>query len=157
MIPAMLASRIWRDPTTESPSVSDVQLDRSSRVARRGANEGRPFEAVDEVARLELLDAGELELIARHLARRASAETALLAAHDATDARIEVLAAWGVTAGRDGLPRSPAEGFGRRAPPLRQADSNPPLGGRVVPSAECGSSDQCSPGLRRPICRRSRG
>src|SRR5579875_1968367 len=68
-VPAILASPIWRDPTTESPSMSDAQLDRSSRVARRGANEGRPFEAVDEVARFELLDTGEAELIARDLAR----------------------------------------------------------------------------------------
>lgn len=156
-VPAILASDIWRDPTTESPSVSDAQLDRSSRVARRGANEGRLFEAVDEVARFELLDTGDGGLIARDLVRRVGAETTLLAAHDPTDARIEVLAAWGVTAGRGGLPRSPAEGFVRRRPPLRRPDSNPPLAGRVVPSGECGSSDQCWPGLRRPICRRSRG
>lgn len=155
-VPASLASPIWRDPTTESPSMSDAQPDRSSRVARRGANEGRPFEAVDEVTRSDLLGAGELELIARDLTQRAGPETTLLAAHDATDASVAVLAAWGAAAGRGGLPRSPADGFVRRTPPLRRPDSNPPPGGRVVPSAEYGT-DQCWSELGRPVCRRSRG
>lgn len=124
---------------------------------RQGANEGRPFEAVDEVARSDLLGAGELKLIARDLALRFGAETTQLVAHDAADASVAVLAAWRIAAGRGGLPRSPADGFARRTPPRRRPDSNPPLAGRVVPSAVCGSSDQCWSELRRPVCRRSRG
>ena len=93
--------------------MSDSQLDRPSRVARRGADAGRLFEAVDEVA-LSDLGAGELGLIARDLARRVGAQSTLLAVQDAAGASVEVLAAWDVVPGRDGLPLSAADRFLRR-------------------------------------------
>jgi hypothetical protein len=53
----------------------------------------------------------QLGLIARDLARRLGAESTVLAVQDETGTSVEVLAAWGVVAGRDGLPSSATDGF----------------------------------------------
>jgi diguanylate cyclase (GGDEF)-like protein len=66
-----------------------------------------------------------LELIVRDLARAVGAEISVLGAIDPKRENVEVLAAWGVALGADGLPLAAGDGFAARALRFERATVEP--------------------------------
>lgn len=87
------------------------------------------FASTSDVAaglRPDPLAAGELGLITRGAALQAGAETSVLASINGNERVAEVVCAWGVRPGRDGLPPPlPADGFVGRALEFERAVAEP--------------------------------